>query len=459
MNCRAGVYFAAVCLMTAAAQADHVFVIKKSGSDVSIEKVPIKSGEPTTFRCNPQTGIVDVVFPVGRGGSGNLSRLPDDREIILSREADGISVLERGRNGKEWQRPIRRLDDLHDDDIRVSVISHEGMRRAFLIRSYEEAAADPIDLVVDLFAGRIPTQPGDYIIHTETYRSKIRRTVSGTTPMEYDRYLYVRARVQGGKEGVFVVDLGAGQTVVVRSFLPAGANIEKPGVSQYSSAGKEILKYAPDGATGATDVLGGATLADLTIGDLRFKNAVVAVMASLPELGGRHVDGILGLDLLRQAHFLTLEFGEHPSIRMAQELESVSAETQAVPFAMINSHIVVTTRFNNVLVATILDTGAPTCFLDEQAAKAANVKPDATGEKDARGLGGQSIKVHPAEAKEVRIGGQSFADVDLMVSPLPVFASTRVHNQSVGLLGNSTISRFARLEIDFDNNTIGFVKR
>jgi hypothetical protein len=121
--------------------------------------------------------------------------------------------------------------------------------------------------------------------------------------------------------------------------------------------------------------------------------------------------------------------------------------------------MVVTTRFNGVPVAMILDTAAPTCFLDQQAAKAAGVKPDQGSAKDAKGLGGQSIKIHPAIAKAVQIGGQSFTDMSLMVSPLPVFASIRVHNQSVGLLGNAATSQFARVVVDFNNHTIGFVSR
>ncbi len=438
---------------------DHVFMIKETESKLTIEKTPIPTDREVTFSCNAQSGIVDVVFPVGPGGSGSLSRLSDDRDITVSHEAGGISVLERGRNGKEWRRPTRSLDDLHHYDIRVSVISHEGARRAFLIRGYEEVNEGPVNLVVDLFAGKIPTGPGDYIIHTETYGSKIDHPVTGVAPLEYDRYLYLRARLPGAEEGVFVVDLGAGQTVVARSFLPADAAIEKLGVAQYSSAGKEVLKYAPDGATGSTEVLGGVTLTSLAFGDLVLANADVAVMASLPELGGRHVDGILGLDLLRRAPFLTLEFGEHPSIHMSSKTESAPSESFSVPFALINSHIVVTSHFNNAPVVTILDTGAPTCLLDAAAAGAAGLKPDTGEQKDARGLGGQSIRIYPAKAHSFRIGDRMFSDVALMISPLPIFAPLRVHGQSIGLLGNSTLSKLNRLEIDFGTNTIRFANK
>lgn len=456
-------YLAGCLALTAAAasvQGEHLFVLKSAEGRLVVEKVELADGQEQSFSCDEASGVVDVIFPVGPGGSGSLARRSDQRTISVRRNGNDISVLDRAGNGKQWQRPTRSLDDLSTQDIRISVISHEGLRRAFLIRNYAEVAPDPVEFVVDMFAGKVPTQPGDFVIHTETYRSKLIDPIEGSLPIEYNKYLYTTGTLDGGRTGTFVVDLGAGQTFVARDFLPPDAEISDVGVAQYSAAGKEILKYAPQGATGVTTVLGSARLSTLSLGGLKYKDVEVAVMPKLPELGERRIDGIIGLDLLRRNRFLAIEFGaagaREGTLRLGSKQSGWAAGGQAVPFALINSHLVVPAKVNTKQVAFIVDTGAPLCVLDENAAKATGVKSEESPTKSVSGVGAGSVSVHQGRMAELRLGDFTSKDVDSMVGALPIFAQLRVHNQSVGLFGNSIISRLGRLEIDFLENQIRF---
>lgn len=450
-----------VCFAAApSARGEHVFVLRMAGSGVTIEKMALTEGKELTLSCDPKSGIIDVIFPVGPGGSGSLARFADERTITAKQSGNEISVSDRAKSGKQWQRPARSLDDLRGCDVRVSVISHEGQRKAFLIRGYKEVAADPVDLVVDLFAGKIPTRSGDYLIHTETYETKIDDPLCGAAPLEYSRYLYARGRLANGSEGTFVIDLGAGHTIVAKGFLPTDSIISDVGVAQYSSAGREILEYAPQGATGTTQILGSVKLPLLALGGLTYTNVSVAVIRGLPELGGRHIDGIIGLDLLRRNRFLTLEYGTpapgHGILRLDSVAGDMNKTASSALFSMINSHLVIETKVNAQPVAAILDTGTPVCFLDTQAAAACGVKLDETNAMEVHGLDAGSAPVRNGRVDDFRVADHVFLNIEAVIGSLSVFAPLRVYNQSVGLLGNSILSRMNRMEIDFSTNQIQF---
>lgn len=449
-----------VLIATSSVRGEHLFLLRSSGGQLVIERTELMEGQERVISCDAASGVIDVIFPVGPGGSGSLARFADERTITAKRVGDEISVLDKARSGKQWQRPTRTLDDLRSQDIRVSVISHEGLRKAFLVRGYADVTPDPVEIVVDLFAGKIPTQPGDHVIHTETFRSRIEVPIEGVVPFEYDKYMYAGGTLEGGRKGLFVIDLGAGQTFVTREFLPAIAEITDVGVAQYSTAGKEILKYAPQGATGATAVLGSAKLPRLSLGELTYTDAIVAVMPKLPELGGRRVDGIIGLDLLRRNRFLTIEYGVSGSgggfLRLHSAEGGVSHALTSVPFALINSHIVVQARVNSAPVAFIVDTGAPVCFLDAQAATTVGLGLEESPSKTISGIGAGSISARTTRIPELRVAEQTLTGVDAMTGALPVFAPLRGHDQSVGLLGNTVLSQLGRTEIDFSTNQIRF---
>jgi hypothetical protein len=436
----------------------RVFALKRTGEGVQIETVTISAGQTKVIVCDG-TPYIDVVCPPAPGGSGSLAQTHRRRVIALSNVDGSLRAIE---NPGEGQRELVMLPDAHEYDIRVSVTSADGRQWAFLISGYEHVSADNAGPVIDMFAGRVPLQPGDYVICTDTVRVHHDRKTYGTAPLEYDRYLIVRGRLADGTSGDFIVDLGGGQTLVDRSFLPADAGIHESHMVQYSNAGKELLKYEPGGATGkVTSILGHTTLPALHFGDITFSDASVAVISELPAFGGRKVAGILGIDLLREAEFLSLKYPERGSgsgeLRLARERSVPVADSVIeLPFSTVNTHSMIKVGVNGTPVSVILDTGAPEPILDGQAARAAGINPTPAGD-DASGLDGGAVRIDPATVDLLTVGGHEIRDVDIHVSDLPVFTIMRTHGQCVGLLGNSLFAQFNRLELDFNARRLRLV--
>ena len=442
--------------------AGYVFALRKTDAGLTIEKVDLVEGQVQVFMCTPQAGYIDIVLPVAPGGSGNVARLADQATLI-ARYADGaVQVTTRLANGKEWKRPPRQLDDLRDCDIRVSVTGHDGTKQAFVIAGYEEVLEDTIGPVIDMFAGAVPLQPGDYVVCTDTYRSRIDSPVYGQAPVEYSEYLFVRGRLADGTEGEFALDLGAAETVVAKAFVPGDVTIAESSVAQYSPAGKKLLSYEPEGATGKVQTfVGHATLPTLQFGGLKFADASVAVIEDLPTLAGHQVVGILGMDLLRRAEVLSLGLpgagANTPFVRLARQADPAGGEAIELPFATVNTHTFIKSEVNGIPVALLFDTGSPDCVLDGPAAQAAGVaiKSD---RPDAGGLDKGAVRVAAATVKKLRLGDRDFADVDVSVSSLPIFANLRVNDQSVGLIGNTLLAKFSRLDLDFGRRVVRLVK-
>ena len=253
----------------------RVFALKRTAEGAQIETITIPPGQTKAIVCDG-TPYIDVVCPPAPGGSGSLAQTHRKRVIALSNVNGSLRAIE---NPGEGQRELVMLPDAHEYDIRVSVTAADGRQWVFLISGYEHVSEDN--------AG--PLQPGDYVICTDTVRVQHNCKTYGTAPLAYDRYLIVRGRLADGTEGDFILDLGGGQTLVDRSFLPADADIQESHMVQYSSAGKELLKYEPGGATGkVTSILGHTTLPVLQFGDIIFRDASVAVISDLPAFGGRN---------------------------------------------------------------------------------------------------------------------------------------------------------------------------
>ena len=447
--------FLSVC--AAAADGGWVFLLKATPAGMVVEKVLLPEGQTLVFQCTPESGYVDVVLPVGPGGSANLAQTGAGR-LLIARCQDGqIQVTERAGE-KEWQRPPRSARDLAEYDIRVCVTGADGRGWAFVISQYEEVTQDTIGPVVDLFAGRVPLGPGDYVICTDTYSASAGLPATGAAPADYERYLFVRGRLPGGREGDFVLDLGAGQTVVAKAFLPADVEIREAGMVQYSAGQKEMLKYEPGGATGKVPgVLGHATLSRLVFGGIAFDDASVAVLPELPDVFGRPVVGILGIDLLRRAEVLRLVYpgdGRPGRLELRKQPSDAPNGGTVLPFSLVNLHVMVRALVNSVPVSLILDTGAPEPFLDAQAAKAAGVETQQGSAQDVRGLDAGSAQASQGVIREISLGARRDTNVSTRISALPVFDQFRAHGQAVGLLGNEFLAAVGGVEIDFGRQAL-----
>jgi len=441
----------------------RIFVLKEARGDIKIKSMDLGSGSKTkTLVCDTESGIIDVILPVGPGGSGSLVQLSDGATITVNCEDDQIQVVSRAKGGKTWERPARTFKDLARYDVRVSVTAADGTQKAFLILKNERVVNDDVGPVMNMFAGRIPLGEGDYVVCTDTFLDDVGTHAKGEAPIELKRYPFVKVRLEDGSEGTFIVDIGAGTTIVSQSFLPEDSRIEKASMVQYSAAGKKLLKYAPGGATGKVEsILGHVTLSTLLVGGIVYSDVTIDVIKALPDFFGRPVDGIIGLDLLRRTEILSFDLAGHgeasPKLSLHSSAAGRSKQAIEVPFSIVKSHIFVNGRVNDVPVNFILDTGAPNSLLDVPAAKAARVKGSSGKTRTAKGLDGVGTEMRIGAKAELTIGKKNFADTTFDVSALSVFATLRTGGQSIGLLGNSFFTKFRRVDIDFDRRVVRFV--
>lgn len=432
----------------------HVFVIVKNGDEVAIEKVTVKTGMTEIILCGEDSKYIDVVFPPSAGGSASLAQKNTQRLLTVRNKAGQIEISEQA-NGQ--RRDLPAIADPDQYETRVCITDSDGNGNAFVVSRYREVHVDKAGPVIDLFAGKVPVKEGDFIICLDTYSVRKKASVSGTILLELDRYFFVRVPRHDGKVFDFILDTGGAQTVVGKSFLPENATIQKSQMVQYSSAGKKMLKYSPAGATGTVaNVLGHTLLAGFQMGELNFGDVEVAVMDEIPDLFGRPVAGIIGIDMLKRNGFAKFSLGaEDKQSKLLLSNRSTIETTDSVPFSIVKNHLMIPIKIADKEISVILDTGAPYLLLDEVAAKATGIK--AVGQpKNARGIDkGKSI-VHDCIVENLNIGKTALQKVEAKFGALAVFAPLNVHGQLVGLLGNRQVSHFAEMEIDFESRVIRF---
>jgi len=458
---------AAITATAAAGENDcRLFLLRDSDGQLVLDEIEL-TGSPRTervFHANADTGIIDVILPVGPGGSGSMARLADDLAITAVCDAGTLTLNTHTAGGKGYARPPRSRADLAQYDVRLSVSAGDGRFANFLIERYATARRDDVGPVLDIFAGRMPVTAGDFVLFTDTFLHALPAALDGETPIELDRWPIATVRLPDGRTGAFIVDIGAGTTVVSRSFLPEGTKIKKQGMVQYSSAGREVLKYAPGGATGQVQtVLGQAVLPEMQIGQIRVEQMPVDVLSQMPDFFGRPIDGIIGLDLLRQSSVLSFVFdpGPKPKARMHLARHRSTNDQQAIelPFTFVNSHLVVNGQISNHRVYFTLDTGSPDSMLAVSAARRVGLQFDETSRKDGRGLDGGSAAVYKGRSTALLLGGRSIPDTTFHVGALPIFDRMTVHDQNVGLLGTAFFAGFARVEIDFNQRVLRLITR
>jgi predicted aspartyl protease len=434
-----------------------VFLLKRDRGQVMLERVPVPPGETVVVPAGPASGVIGLVFPPGPGVSGSVEQVREGRMIILRCLENRLRCEVRSGGEVRSGYPERDTADLARYDTRVSVVGGDGTRAVFLVRGYAVAAAD-VGPVQNLLAGAsIPLGADDFVVTTDTYARATGAPVQGEVPVELRRHAFIRITGSEGRTGWFILDTGAAETVISKTFLADTARITPAAVLEYSAAGRRVLTYAPSGATGPVqDVLGHTRLAGLRAGTLRFDDVEAAVLPEIPDLFDRPVAGIIGLDLLRRGESVTLEYPPGAAGTGRMRLGPAPAAGDAgerVPFALVSSHPVIPVRVNGRGAFMILDTGAPGVVLDSATALAVGMT--FVSDRIARGIDGGSALSASATIDSLDLGDRRLSRVPCQVSALHVFR-TLAAEQPMGLLGNAPIARFERVVIDFSRQSVLF---
>lgn len=422
----------------------RVFALKQGANGVEIETVDIPDGQAQVFICGVGE-YIDLIYPPAPGMSAGL--VINEKRVLMARNVGGqLSVTEDFR-GKKREMPA--LEDAENYEIRVCVIDSQSRLAAFIVSGGKSVERDDAAPVMDLFAGKVPVPDGNFIVSTDTYVPLRSPRVYGEAELTVDQYLFVEGRSNAAM-GLFVVDLGASSSVVVKSFLPADARLESSTMVQHTPEGAQVLDADSSGLTGVIKNLSShTTLSRLRVGNLEFSDATVGVMPELPKLAGHEIVGILGLDLMRSAEYLSLAFNkDRATLRLSQKPEDKSKGV-VVPFACTQGHLFIRSEINGKPLLAFLDSGMPRSgLLDAQAAKTLGIEP-ANDAKEVGGLDGGKVKMKQGVIPLLKIGAHTLKELPIEIGAPAVFDSMRTHDQSVGLFGNDLLRRFQRIDIDF----------
>ncbi len=360
-----------------AARGAHIFLLKETFGTVEIDKVEIEDGDVMIFDGED---VITVVIPLGIGQSGDLVKRDMRSGTITIRSTGGeLHVSKKQDDGRKIDFPVVKIEDLPAYDIRVNIAGGDGTKRAFRISRYEEAETDD-GPVIDMFAGMIPLEDGDYSITLEIAAAETAAFVSGETTIFYEKgFLLTEGRLPDGRKGWFIVDFGASGTLVSKEFLPAYIDIEEVKALEYSDRGRREVKSVMSGAGGdVTGFLGNASPGDLRFGDVRFSDVRVNVIESMPDFGTRKIAGILGLDLMKLCDRIAFEYPRSgPGVLMMGERHSLTetdAPAAVVPFHLVAKHIFLDGEVNEVPVSFLFDTGARSSIISDMKAEGCGIE-------------------------------------------------------------------------------------
>jgi hypothetical protein len=453
---------------TTASSGCRVFVLKRANNDVFIEAVALDEGAVKVFPVNKTGNTITPILPYGLGQSGDLVKLSESRFFIAQCVQGELRVKVRSAEGAERNLLTVKVEDAAKYDLRANVIG-KSAKKAFIIRQGEKIEVDEAGPVIDLFGGQLSVGEDEYIVTTEVSPRWTGPDVRGEADVEYVRtatgaggYLFTKARLAGGKEGDFVIDLAASKTLVAKSFLPSDINIREATAKEYSNRGERTVAYTLGGAGGAIESpLGIAKILELRAGSIVFSDASVVVISALPKIGDRQVAGIIGIDLLKRANRFVLTFpqkaGETSTLTFDAKSDFPQAGAIELPFSVASDHLFVKGYIKNAPVDFIIDTGSPISILSMVTTKSLGLETKGQPGATVRGLDGKSIEVQSTIVQQMRLGMVSYSTLPFEVSDLPLFKSIGLQG-NVGVLGNAFLQLHKKVEVDFAHRKIRLVR-
>lgn len=452
---------AAVCA-AAEVEEPRLFAVHSRAGELTIEPLALADGESRTLVAGVGETLLKVICPMGPGTSGDVMMLSHESYgYRLARSGDAIRVATtRGTTEKPGEEI--RLSDLARYEIRVNVTAADGRKAVFVIEDGARARRDEGAPVFDMFGGAVPMAAGDYSFTTRVKQVERTSAIEGTAPLRYELGLLWVAGTVGSKAARdFIVDFGAGATVVERAALPAGLAIEPVTSVVHGADGEKVVVQGMQGAGGeVAGLLGTAVVPSLRLGDMAFRDVRVNVIAAMPEIDGRRGGGIIGMDLLARAAVACVTYGGRGGhLRLAAESHLDDANVIEIPFHRAEQHLFVEGRIGATRVTFVFDTGARRTHVAPAIVEHAGLppRPDDRPEKT-RGLDGKRIETKLTTAPKLRLGEAELRDVTLVVASLPVLDGMGLGEQG-GLLGNSLLRRYAEVEVDFTRSVLRLLER
>lgn len=443
-------FVAAVVLGPAKAVPVNLHLLVARGDGVAIETAVVPgAGELAVDRPD----LITVVLPFGVGQSGDMVPRGRRPARLAARVQDGaLRVTVTGADGSSRPLPAVAVADLAGLDLRINVTGSGGRQQAFAVVA-NGPAAEAAGPVIDMFRGQLPLGPGDWAITTEVTEHVRAAGLAGAVPLERrDGLLFARVTGSDGREGRFVVDTAAGATVVARAFLPGGAQVAPIEAVEHSDQGSRVVPGAMGGAGGdVASLLGAADLDALRLGAVGLEGVRANVVATLPDLGGAPVAGILGLDVLSRCGRLRLEYVDETRGMLTFDAAPADAGRQVTEcaFTMVAKHLLVPARLDGLDVSLVLDTGARGSLIPTALAARAELPPAAgAAARTFRGLDGHPLPARPVAVNALTLGAAPQGKAVFFAADLPVLRAMGL-DDNAGLLGGDLLAGCRSLELDF----------
>jgi hypothetical protein len=431
-----------------------IFILKEEKGTVTLQAVELEKNKTTKFFGKD---YITFVLPVSPGKSGSVVQLThrkDETSVICNGETISVTIIHPDGSTRDY--PQVKLEDLDTYQIRVNIVGGNGVKKVYQIQNYQSAQIDK-GPVFDMLGSIIPLQSGEYSITTETEILESQIHLSGKIPLKYEHpLLFIEGTIDGGKSGTFIVDFGAGGTVVGKKYLPDNVKIEKVTSVMYSEKGTEVSSGIMGGVGGeVSGFLGNAQLRKLYFGEIEYADISVRVLEKLPDFNQKKIAGIIGLDLLQQGDVVSVEYkttSSNPAYLHFGLMNHPDSKFYRIPFSIAYGHIFVEGGVNDIPVSFLFDTGARSIFISESIAGKA--KLELSKEPiNIHGLDENKTKAYNSHAQKLKLGDNQFNDISLIVSDLPVLKSMGLLDNG-GLLGNSFLEKFQTVQIDFKKNEI-----
>lgn len=436
------------------------FLLMEKNKNLSVEKVTIDNNNVQVLN---DPAIVGPVFSLGEGLNGDMVQADRRGGMIIAQCKDNLLKLKfRSKSGDEKPLPDMNLAELKQMNIRLNVVSGDGGKRAFMIERYEKITDDN-GPVIDMFGGRVPVKPGDFLITTETRKPAKSATITGKASYKMKNgWVIVPVTIGGGVPRDFVVDLAATSTVIDQQALPPATEIHKVEMTEYTANGANTKKASMQGATGNVqqDVfLGKATLTNTRIGNVKTGEINASVLRAFPaRLREAGIAGIIGTDVLMRSESLSLEALNRGAGQISFDNTVVNGPRIAVPFTIAGGLLFVEGKLNGTPIRFVLDTGARETILSKAFAQENKLDLEVIpGNKTISGIDGQPSKVDVVKLSSFAIGGHSFDMGSVVLADIAALQAFGLDRGSA-LLGMDFFKKFRSVSLNFSKREINFVK-
>lgn len=425
----------------------RMFILTKEDIGVGIEEFTLETGETRVFQIG---GESKYLYPV----------IVNEADLVVSTKSRAISETLKLTNvgdsltfeftvpplgSKKQTFPAKAFRDVSH---RVSLVSFEGVRSSFVIRSAQPPIRDDFAPAIDPLAKTQPLLNLEFRVTTTPDYIPNYYAEPGIAELEYIQgHMYVAVDLGDGESRMFVLDTAASATSIFAGAEPRGLD-RRPlanGEGKFTFGG---VSNPPDEEVLIRRMkVGTAELSDLW-----------AVLEPRAASFLRHADGVLGMDVLRQFPFVTISSPERNAEKGAIAFTKLRAVNHRpslyLPFSIVRRVPFMRGRLNGLDVDFLIDSGFNANVVPPDVARLASVTSKERA-ADLEGVDGRKVASWKGTVAELRLGSGVLRDIGVRIGVSAVFEALGITTPAA-ILGAPFLRFFDSVEFDFERNIVSF---